>query len=205
MLVLQLSPCGPRTVTQGAPFCRKKHIFKIWGLELTLYEGSDVVPHPAVQHIYIYIHTYIHHGDSCLGPCLREDWNSILGNCKCGFRGEGRFHNSWQAAAPGDASAISVEDCSATARKRPLEFPEKHSLWTRQSVVEQPTHTEEFDMSLANPYCVAICKCLFRLLLLCRRLAEIYLCSRCHCSFAIVMSCCWCLSYSPCLLGSLLS
>ena len=34
----------------------ERSLFFIWGPELTLYEGSDVVPHPAVQQIYIYIY-----------------------------------------------------------------------------------------------------------------------------------------------------
>ena len=45
-----------RTVTQGPPFCRKKPFLKFWGPELTCLEGSDVDPHPAVQHAYIYIY-----------------------------------------------------------------------------------------------------------------------------------------------------
>ena len=45
----------PEPSLKGLRSAERSVFFKKRGPELTLYEGSDVVPHPAVQHIYIYI------------------------------------------------------------------------------------------------------------------------------------------------------
>ena len=54
----------------------ERSIFFYWGPELTLYEGSDVVPHPAVQHIYIYICLCV-----CCGVITWSKFGLLKGYC----------------------------------------------------------------------------------------------------------------------------